>query len=64
MKVVVETSAEVATEVTAHTIPVAVRYHGLGYGGLYLGKRSADADTATIAGASKSSPLHSFHAWC
>ena len=57
MKVVVETSAEVATEVTAHTIPAVVRYQGVGYGGLYLGKRSADADTAIIAGAPKSSPL-------
>merc|ERR1712128_421133 len=53
VKGVVETPAEVATEVTAHTIPIAVGYHGLGYGGHYLGKRSADADPAIIAGATK-----------
>ena len=36
VKSVVETPAEVATEVTAHAIPVAVGYHGYGgYG--YLG---------------------------
>merc|ERR1740137_383371 len=53
VKGVVETPAEVATEVTAHAIPVALGYHGLGYGGHYLGKRSADADPAIIAGSTK-----------
>ena len=39
VKGVVETPAEVATEVTAHAVPVALGYHGLhGYGGYgYLG---------------------------
>merc|ERR1719225_1666535 len=46
VKSVVDTPAEVATEVTAHAVPVAVGYHGLGY----YGKRSADADPALIAG--------------
>merc|ERR1719339_570136 len=55
VKGVVETPAEVATEVTAHTVPVAVGYHGLGYGygGHYIGKRSADADPAILAGATR-----------
>merc|ERR1711997_1265508 len=34
------TPAEVEHEVTAHTVPVAVGYHGFGY----YGKRSADAE--------------------
>merc|ERR1711997_1401180 len=37
------TPAEVEHEVTAHTVPVAVGYHGLGGFG-YYGKRSADAE--------------------
>merc|ERR1712083_1045263 len=37
------TPAEVEHEVTAHTVPVAVGYHGLGHFG-YYGKRSADAE--------------------
>jgi hypothetical protein len=55
VKGVVETPAEVATEVTAHAVPVALGYHGLGYGygGHYLGKRSADADPAILAGATR-----------
>eukprot|EP00091_Calanus_sinicus_P023849 TRINITY_DN827_c0_g1_i12.p1 TRINITY_DN827_c0_g1~~TRINITY_DN827_c0_g1_i12.p1 ORF type:complete len:232 (-),score=88.81 TRINITY_DN827_c0_g1_i12:121-816(-) len=55
VKGVVETPAEVATEVTAHAVPVAVGYHGLGYGygGHYIGKRSADADPAILAGATR-----------
>merc|ERR1712024_279125 len=36
----------------AHTVPVAVGYHGLGHFG-YYGKRSADADPAVIAGSSR-----------
>jgi len=51
VKGVVETPAEVATEVTAHAIPVAVGYHG--FAGHYLGKRSADADPAILAGATR-----------
>merc|ERR1712061_424908 len=39
----VVTPAEVEHEVTAHTVPVAVGYHGLGHFG-YYGKRSADAE--------------------
>merc|ERR1719370_156256 len=53
VKGVVETPAEVATEVTAHAVPVALGYHGLGYGGHYIGKRSADADPAILAGSTK-----------
>merc|ERR1712223_548369 len=53
VKSVVETPAEVATEVTAHAVPVALGYHGLGYGGHYIGKRSADADPAILAGSTK-----------
>merc|ERR1712241_680392 len=48
----VVTPAEVEHEVTAHTVPVAVGYHGLGHFG-YYGKRSADADPAVIAGSSR-----------
>merc|ERR1712038_1000349 len=44
--------AEVSHEVTAHTVPVAVGYHGLGPFG-YYGKRSADAEPAVLAGASR-----------
>merc|ERR1711981_411219 len=50
----VVTPAEVEHEVTAH--PVAVGYHGLGYYGHglgYYGKRSADAEPAVLAGASR-----------
>merc|ERR1719219_189703 len=43
VKSVVDTPAEVEHEVTAHTVPVAVGYHGLGPFG-YYGKRSADAE--------------------
>merc|ERR1712024_308584 len=39
----VVTPAEVSQEVTAHTVPVAVGYHGLGHFG-YYSKRSADAE--------------------
>merc|ERR1712083_624362 len=39
----VVTAAEVEHEVTAHAVPVAVGYHGLGHFG-YYGKRSADAE--------------------
>merc|ERR1712024_244613 len=46
----VVTPAEVEHEVTAHTVPVAVGYHGLGHFG-YYGKRSADA--AVLGGASR-----------
>merc|ERR1712038_1906501 len=46
------TPAEVSHEVTAHTVPVAVGYHGLGPFG-YYGKRSADAEPAVLAGASR-----------
>merc|ERR1711970_133640 len=49
VKSVVDTPAEVATEVTAHALPVAVGYHGLGY----YGKRSADADPAILAGSTR-----------
>merc|ERR1739848_362095 len=45
----VVTPAEVEHEVTAHTVPVAVGYHGFGY----YGKRSADAEPAVLAGASR-----------
>merc|ERR1712212_797168 len=43
------------SEVTAHAVPVAVGYHGLGYGlpGHYIGKRSADADPAILAGSTQ-----------
>merc|ERR1711953_1373102 len=44
--------AEVDHEVTAHTVPVAVGYHGLGPFG-YYGKRSADAEPAVLGGASR-----------
>merc|ERR1712061_787480 len=50
VKSVVDTPAEVSHEVTAH--PVAVGYHGLGPFG-YYGKRSADAEPAVLAGASR-----------
>merc|ERR1740128_302309 len=53
VKGVVETPAEVATEVTAHALPVAVGYHGLGYGAHYIGKRSADAEPAILAGSTQ-----------
>merc|ERR1711930_45574 len=43
---------EVSHEVTAHTVPIAVGYHGLGHFG-YYGKRSADAEPAVLAGASR-----------
>merc|ERR1712076_328914 len=43
VKAVVEKPAEVEHEVTAHTVPLAVGYHGLGHFG-YYGKRSADAE--------------------
>merc|ERR1711953_1286296 len=69
----VVTPAEVEHEVTAHTVPVAVGYHGLGHFGYYgygyrgyrgyrgyyghpygyYGKRSADAEPAVLAGASR-----------
>merc|ERR1711981_519155 len=39
----VVTAAEGEHEVTAHAVPVAVGYHGLGHFG-YYGKRSADAE--------------------
>merc|ERR1711936_784661 len=42
------TPAEVEHEVTAHTVPVAVGYHGLGGFG-YYGKRSADAEPVADA---------------
>merc|ERR1711953_1277464 len=54
VKSVVDTPAEVSHEVTAH--PVAVGYHGYpgpaAYGH-YYGKRSADAEPAVLAGASR-----------
>merc|ERR1712212_107193 len=50
VKSVVDTPAEVAHEVTAHTVPVAVGYHGISPFG-YYGKRSADA--AVLGGASR-----------
>merc|ERR1712045_648456 len=46
----VVTHAEVSQEVTAHTVPVAVGYHGISPFG-YYGKRSADA--AVLGGASR-----------
>ena len=49
VKSVVDTPAEVSHEVTAHTVPVAVGYHGFGY----YGKRSADAEPAVLGGASR-----------
>merc|ERR1711994_1118501 len=52
VKSVVDTPAEVSHEVTAHTVPIAVGYHGLGHFG-YYGKRSADAEPAVLAGASR-----------
>merc|ERR1712232_1518254 len=51
VKSVVDTPAEVSHEVTAHTVPVAVGYHGPPFG--YYGKRSADAEPAVLAGASR-----------
>merc|ERR1712055_844711 len=42
--------AEVSHEVTAHAVPVAVGYHGYGFGH-YYGKR--DADPAVLAGHTK-----------
>merc|ERR1712039_725405 len=50
VKSVVDTPAEVSQEVTAHTVPVG--YHGLPAFG-YYGKRSADAEPAVLAGASR-----------
>merc|ERR1712025_1273778 len=49
------TPAEVSSEVTAHALPLAVGYHGLGlgYAGHYIGKREAEADPAILAGATK-----------
>merc|ERR1712108_87887 len=44
------TPAEVEHEVTAHAVPVAVGYHGLGHFG-YYGKRSADAEPEADADA-------------
>merc|ERR1711990_327359 len=44
------TAAEVEHEVTAHAVPVAVGYHGLGHFG-YYGKRSADAEPEADADA-------------
>merc|ERR1711936_812287 len=46
----VVTPAEVSQEVTSHTVPVAVGYHGISPFG-YYGKRSADA--AVLGGASR-----------
>merc|ERR1712001_591400 len=46
------TPAEVSHEVTAHPVPIAFGYHGLGHFG-YYGKRSADAEPAVLAGASR-----------
>merc|ERR1712226_973937 len=43
VKAVVEKPAEVEHEVTAHTVPLAVGYHGYPHLG-YYGKRSADAE--------------------
>merc|ERR1712141_509527 len=43
VKSVVDSPAEVEHEVTAHHVPVALGYHGLGHFG-YYGKRSADAE--------------------
>ena len=56
VKSVVDTPAEVSQEVTAHTVPVAVGYHGFGHPyaySHYYGKRSADAEPAVLAGASR-----------
>merc|ERR1712061_16118 len=50
VKSVVDTPAEVEHEVTAHHVPVAVGYHGLGHFG-YYGKRSADAEPEADADA-------------
>merc|ERR1711981_342891 len=47
----VVTPAEVEHEVTAHAVPVAVGYHGLGYGLGYYGKRAADAEPEADADA-------------
>merc|ERR1712233_126048 len=47
VKSVEVTPAEVSHEVTAHAVPVAVGYHGYGFGH-YYGKR--EADPAVIAG--------------
>merc|ERR1711994_778171 len=57
VKSVVDTPAEVSHEVTAH--PVAVGYHGYPHFG-YYGKRSADAEPAVLAGASRilTPPIH------
>merc|ERR1712083_527079 len=46
----VVTAAEVEHEVTAHAVPLAVGYHGLGHFG-YYGKRSADAEPEADADA-------------
>merc|ERR1719242_1638619 len=46
----VVTPAEVSQEVTSHTVPAAVGYHGISPFG-YYGKRSADA--AVLGGASR-----------
>merc|ERR1739848_220285 len=48
----VVTPAEVEHEVTAHTVPLAVGYHGYPHFG-YYGKRSADAEPAVLDGASR-----------
>merc|ERR1712025_1435193 len=55
VKSVEETPAEVKSEVTAHALPLAIGYHGLGlgYAGHYIGKREAEADPAILAGATK-----------
>merc|ERR1712154_667825 len=50
VKSVVDSPAEVEHEVTAH--PVAVGYYGHPHFG-YYGKRSADAEPAVLAGASR-----------
>merc|ERR1712226_379160 len=52
VKAVVEKPAEVGHEVTAHTVPLAVGYHGYPHFG-YYGKRSADAEPAALDGASR-----------
>merc|ERR1712088_1011468 len=48
----VVTPAEVEHEVTSHPVAVAVGYHGYPHVG-YYGKRSADAEPAVLAGASR-----------
>ena len=52
VKSVVDTPAEVSQEVTAHTVPVGYAGHPYAYGH-YYGKRSADAEPAVLAGASR-----------